>query len=241
MERSNRTDSLFNFLTAWVLTGVLCIGIWAITIYINPQSVLNPARPVILPPTSTATNTPTATLQLLAPTFTPAPTNTRVPTSTPNPSATPLPTFTPFTIVTPTETPFTPTPEPDYAYVPFDDHPLPIQNVVHQDLGCSWMGVGGQVIDENGAPILGLVVQLRGTLAGDTIDMLTLTGTAAQFGYGPSGYEFVLADEPVPSSSALYIQLLDQSGAPLSDQILFDTYADCNRNLILISFVGADT
>ena len=134
-----------------------------------------------------------------------------------------------------------PTVAPNYAYEPFDDHPLAIQNVVHQDLGCNWMGVGGQVIDERGAPILGLVVHLSGTLAGRTIDMLTLTGSAAQFGYGPSGYEFVLADEPVPSSSEMYIQLLDQSGAPLSDQILFNTFADCNRNLILISFVSSDS
>jgi hypothetical protein len=120
-------------------------------------------------------------------------------------------------------------------------HPLAIQNVVHQDLGCNWMGVGGQVIDERGAPILGLVVHLTGTLDGRSVDMLTLTGSAAQFGYGPSGYEFALADEPIPSSNQMYVQLLDQSGAPLSDQILFTTFADCNRNLILISFVSSDS
>ena len=104
-------------------------------------------------------------------------------------------------------------------------------------MGCSLMGVGGQVVDAKGAPQLGLVVKLHGTLAGQAIDMLTLTGSAAQFGYGPSGYEFVLADEPVPSSNELYIQILDQEGGPLSAQIVFNTFADCSRNLILISFV----
>jgi len=238
MDRGSR-DNLFNFLTMLMLVGIGCIGIWFLSVFTNPQSPVNPFKPIILPPTSTPTVTPTATLPLLAPTFTPQPTSTSPATSPPNPTATPLPTFTPFTIVTPPTG--SPTPAPDYAYVPFDDHPLPIQNVVHQDLGCNWLGVGGQVIDDRGAPILGLVVHLSGTLAGRTVDMLTLTGSAAQFGYGPSGYEFALADEPVPSSNEMYVQLLDQSGAPLSDQILFNTFADCNRNLILISFVSSDS
>ncbi|HUF39041.1 MAG TPA: hypothetical protein VMN57_11000 [Anaerolineales bacterium] len=231
-------DNLFNFLTLLVLVGVGCIGLWFVSIFLNPQTSVNPFKPIVPLPTATVTVTPTATLPLLVPTFTPQATATAQPTFTPNPTATPLPTFTPFSIVTPPTG--EPTTAPDFAYVPFDDHPLAIQNVVHQDLGCNWMGVGGQVIDERGAPILGLVVQLFGTLAGRPIDMLTLTGTAAQFGYGPSGYEFKLADEPVPSSSEMYVQLLDQSGAPLSGQILFTTFADCNRNLILISFVSSD-
>jgi hypothetical protein len=238
MERGSR-DNLFNFLTWLIITGMACIFFWFIAVFANPQTAVNPFKPLILLPTSTASVTPTATLPLLAPTFTPQPSATTQPTFTPNPTATPLPTYTPFTIVTPPTG--SPTPVPDYPFQPFDDHPLAIQNVVHQDLGCSWLGVGGQVIDERGAPILGLVVHLSGTLAGRTIDMLTLTGSAAQFGYGPSGYEFVLADEPVPSSNEMYVQLLDQSGEPLSAQILFSTFADCNRNLILISFEGSES
>lgn len=237
MGQENRSDRLFNVLTILMLVGVLCVGSWFLMVYSNPQSFVNPFSPVILPPSSTPTLTPTATLNLLAPTFTPQPTSTPEPTRPPNPTATPLPTFTPFSIVTPPTEEVTPTATPVYAFEPLDDHPLAIQNVTHQDLGCSWMGIGGQVLDSNGAPLVGLVVKLSGTLAGEVIDMLTLTGSAAQFGYGPSGYEFVLADEPVPSSSELYIQLLDQAGGPLSDRIVFNTFADCSRNLILISFV----
>jgi hypothetical protein len=32
------------------------------------------------------------------------------------------------------------------------------------------------------------------------------------------------------------VQLFDQSMAPLSERVFFDTYDDCSQNLILINF-----
>jgi len=32
------------------------------------------------------------------------------------------------------------------------------------------------------------------------------------------------------------VQLLDQAGAPLSEKIYFETFEDCNRNLVFINF-----
>jgi hypothetical protein len=64
--------------------------------------------------------------------------------------------------------------------------------------------------------------------------MMSLTGVALN--YGPSGFEFQLAGKPVASKKTLWTQLLDQEGLPVSDRVFFDTYADCNRNLILINF-----
>jgi hypothetical protein len=98
------------------------------------------------------------------------------------------------------------------------------------------MGVGGQAIDLSGAPVLGLVVQLGGNLQGNLLDLLSLTGSAAQFGYGPGGYEFTLADEPITTDETLYVQLLDQAGQPLSDRVFFDTTDSCEQNLVLINF-----
>ena len=54
--------------------------------------------------------------------------------------------------------------------------------------------------------------------------------------YGPGSYEFVLGDQPVDSTQALWVQLFDQAMLPLSDQVYFDTFADCDKNLILINF-----
>jgi hypothetical protein len=64
--------------------------------------------------------------------------------------------------------------------------------------------------------------------------MMTLSGVALT--YGRSGYEFKLADAPIASKGVLWLQLLSQAGIPLSDKIYFDTYNDCNKNLIIIDF-----
>ena len=238
---SRRASSalIFNLLTVLMLMGICVVLGYFVIVFNNPQSLINPYRPIIIPtipPTPTITNTPIQ----LPPTFTPVPTRTPQPTDTPNPSATPLPTFTPFTLFTPVPGEETPTPESKYPYLVQAGNPIQVQNVTHPELGCEWMGVGGQAIDQNGAPIVGLVVQLGGTLGGFTQDMLTLTGSAAQFGYGPGGYEFKLGDGPVASNDSLYVQLLDQEGLPLSDKIFFDTSADCEKVLILVNFVAQE-
>ena len=96
------------------------------------------------------------------------------------------------------------------------------------------MGVAGQVFDLQGAPAVGYTIQLGGAIANKTIDQLSLSGTALQ--YGTAGFEFTLAERPAASSKTLWIQLLDQAGLPLSARAFFDTFNDCTKNLILISF-----
>jgi hypothetical protein len=233
--KSSGGEALFNFLTILMLVGVLCVSGYFLIVYLNPQTPLNPYAPVpTIVPSPTATITPIQ----LPPTFTPAPTKTPAPTNTPRPTSTELPTQTPFSIVTPTVDPnITPTATPNFRFAVQPGNPLAIQNVVHPELGCSWMGVGGQAVDLSGAPLVGLVVGLGGVLETRTFDLLTLTGTAAQFGYGPGGYEFKLADAPLGSAGTLFVQLMDQDGTALSDRVFFDTFADCDRNLILVNFV----
>jgi hypothetical protein len=97
------------------------------------------------------------------------------------------------------------------------------------------MGVAGQVFDLRGGPVIGLLVQMGGTLEGKLLDTQTsMTGIARQ--YGESGFEFPIAERVVASNNNLWIQLLDQAGLPLSDKIYFSTSDDCKKNLILISF-----
>jgi hypothetical protein len=41
---------------------------------------------------------------------------------------------------------------------------------------------------------------------------------------------------PVASNDTLYLQLLDQAGLPLSDNVYIDTFNDCKKNLVLVRF-----
>jgi hypothetical protein len=87
----------------------------------------------------------------------------------------------------------------------------------------------------NGEAVRGLFVQLGGSMPGEvSMDNLVMTGLAPQ--YGPGGFEFTLADKPVASNGTLWIQLLDQQNLPLSDRIYFNTFDDCQKNLIIIFF-----
>ena len=97
------------------------------------------------------------------------------------------------------------------------------------------MGVAGQVLDLSGAPVsTGVVIQLSGVYGGTFVEKTSLTGIAPQ--YGPAGYEFYRGDTPTASNNTLWVQLLDQAGAPLSEKINFETYEDCERNLVFINF-----
>jgi hypothetical protein len=145
------------------------------------------------------------------------------------------PTPTPVTI-TPTFSPEPPAPAEGYRFEVRQGSPKAIPNIYHPELACNWMGVGGQAVDMSNAPVTGLIIRLGGSLPGIVIPehMMSLTGVALN--YGRAGYEFKLADQPVASKKLLWVQLLDQSGGPLSDKIYFDTYDSCDKNLIIIDF-----
>jgi len=113
--------------------------------------------------------------------------------------------------------------------------PVGLPAFVHTNLGCGWMGVGGQVFALDSTPVQGLVVEMGGTLEGQAISQLSLTGAASD--WGPGGYEFTLASQPVESSGTLWLRALDLSGKPVSDKIYFTTYQDCSKNQVMINFI----
>ena len=238
--RSNRSGggcfgSLLNILTLFLLVGVACVVVGFFTIFTNPQA--NPIerlRPVLIP-TVAPTVTPTITPQQLPPTFTSEPTETPLPTITSRPSSTPIPTETQFSLVTPPTANPNATATPIFPYIIDAKHPLYLDyNVIPNSLGCGFMGVGGQIFDKNNTPQKGLIIELGGTLQGLAVAGLAVSGTAQS--YGLSGYELPIADGPIASSKTLYIQVRDQAGVPVSDKIFFDTFDDCAKNLILITF-----
>ncbi len=104
----------------------------------------------------------------------------------------------------------------------------------HPDLACNWFGVGGSVLGVDNKPLINQTVQLGGMLGKTSISMLQVSGYAS--GYGGAGYEFKLGEKPVPSSKTLWIQLFDNTGKALTNRIYFDTYDDCDRNLVRITF-----
>ncbi|MGE5124133.1 MAG: hypothetical protein ACM3H7_06410, partial [Acidobacteriaceae bacterium] len=98
-----------------------------------------------------------------------------------------------------------------------------------------WTGVAGQASSLNGEAVRGLFVQLGGSMPGaDVVNKQVMTGLAEE--YGPGGFEITVANEMLASNQSLWIQLLDQQNLPLSDRVYFDTFADCEQNLIIIYF-----
>lgn len=109
--------------------------------------------------------------------------------------------------------------------------------IFYPELGCSYFGVGGEAVDANNGPYKFGIVKLGGTLNGETIDpskYTTVTGVATNF--GQAGFEIVFAMPPVNSNKTLWIQMFDVADMPQSDRIYFNTYSDCEKNLIQVRF-----
>ena len=247
-KQTDRTGCIWNFLSILVVLGMGLVAGFFVFLYLNPSTPLNPFPPQMAQPAPIASPSPadlptelsilpsvTPTLKEFPPTWTVTASLLPTMTFTPKPVT---PTSTPVVLVTagPTDTSTPTAKSPTKAPLPFVLQGTPVgvsSTIMHPDSGCKWFGVGGQVFDLKGSPIVGYTIQLGGTLGDAKLDLLSLTGTALQ--YGPAGYEFVISDKPANSKKTLWIQLLDQAGLPLSSRITFDTFEDCQKNLILVN------
>jgi hypothetical protein len=232
--RIRSSGTVWNVLTILVLVTLLCVVSFFVLIFINPNSSLNPFPPPTFNPadaTATFTVTPRFTL---VPSWTP--TNGLIQTTdTPSPSSTPMVTHS--VVENPTLIASTPAGNTNsFAFELQQGSPSAIAGTeFHPEAGCNWSGVAGQATSLNGEAVKGLFVQLGGSMPGvASMDNLIMTGLAPQ--YGPGGFEFTLADKLIASEGTLWIQLQDQQNLPLSDRIYFNTYDDCQKNLIIIYF-----
>jgi hypothetical protein len=229
-------DWLWNLLTIFILLAALGIIAVVAQIYNNPSSALNPFPfPTLIPTLFIPTRTPmpaTPTATAVAATVTPQVTIT--------PSYTPLPT--PTAIQATPLGPDKPTPTAtvrgstgQFSFV-VEGEPRGIESsLLNPGRTCQWMGIAGQVNDLQNRPVpLGIIVQLNGAIDGKVLNLTNLTGTARQ--YGESGYEFTLAERSLATKGQVSIRLLNQEGIPISDRVYFDTFAECNKNLIIINF-----
>jgi hypothetical protein len=224
---------VWNILTVLVLISALCIGAVYVMIFTNPNSSLNPLKPI---PVDTQISLPTVTItpRQLPPTWTPTPSLTPAPTNTPWPTNTLVPTSTPIGADTDTPGPINTAGPMGFELQPGDPSAIPAR-AYHPGIGCNFMGASGQALDVRSNAVEGLVVQLGGSLEGRLFEtQVTLTGLVAS---GDGRYEFTISDHPISSKQTLWVQLFDQSGlVAMSDKIFFDTYDDCERNLIIINF-----
>lgn len=198
-------SAMWNVASLFTLLATLCAGGWFTQIFLDPQSGLNP-----LPPVATA-----ALTQVVLPSATNESAATETATSEP-PTATPEAAVNSFQIQ--------------------EGSPVALDSsVFHPELGCNFLGVAGQVFDVNGMPVNGLRIHVTGTLAGNAVSELGVTGAATQYGTG-SYYEIQLADAPTVSEGTLQIAVLDANDQPISPRVTFSTTDSCQQNLILINF-----
>jgi hypothetical protein len=127
-----------------------------------------------------------------------------------------------------------PSPTPTWTRSPFrftvqGDIPFAVANL--NLAGCNWMGIGGQVSDLRGAPLIGYVVHLDG----GGLNANSLSGTQPQ--YGPAGYEFKLASAPKTTIGLYRVQLRDPQNVPVSDWVTVNTFDDCAKNVLLVNFL----
>ncbi len=203
---------------------------------INPAS--DKVEPTDLPATQPdETNEPgfTATYTDVPSSPTQAVSATVLPSSTPTPMPSSTATFTPTYTYTPTPT-FTPTAVP---YVLQQLNPYYLANFTHQEDGCSWMGVAGQIFNKNGQVQKEIVIKAGGSINGVAVieDMvMPLTDPEIDLAYGPGGFEITLAIKVAATDAEAWIQLYSLTGDPLSERIYLVTYDDCLKNLILMNF-----
>jgi hypothetical protein len=114
--------------------------------------------------------------------------------------------------------------------------PVYIQNFAHTDESCNWLGIAGQIFDAKNQTLNNLVINVRGLLDETEIDLISVTGIPEADVYGPGGYEIKIADSALKSEKTLTIQVFDINGNIMSIPISFNTFSDCDKNLVIINF-----
>jgi hypothetical protein len=122
-------------------------------------------------------------------------------------------------------------PATNYLYGIQPGSPVRTSSWLHD---CKWMGVAGQVFSSTGNPVDNIIVEAGGRLIGRPVLGLSITGL--DNGYGPGGYEIMLANQPLKSTQLIWVQLKDIAGQPLSPQIYIDTSEICAENLVILNF-----
>jgi hypothetical protein len=85
---------------------------------------------------------------------------------------------------------------------------------------------------------LDLIVIAGQDSAGESNQWAARTGLSTQ--YGPGGYEIQFTGQSTATTQDYWVQVLSPTGDILSERVRFDTFDDCDRNLVLVNFVALD-
>jgi hypothetical protein len=227
---ASRKDRIFNMLSVLLLIVLGIVIIVFLVFFTNPSAVPASFQLPTLPSRLVLPSPTTTEVQYFPPTWTVTPAEIQgIMTNTP------LPPQLGVTVIPQQTSTLEPTVAGGYPFQLQGDPTGMKSTIFKPNSNCSWLGVAGNVYDLQGRPVQGIIVQMGGSYNYQKIqEAFTLTGLARS--YGESGYEFTIANVITQSSRTIWIQLVDQAAIPLSAKIYFDTYADCNRNLILINF-----
>ncbi|HEX2621737.1 MAG TPA: hypothetical protein VHL11_16380, partial [Phototrophicaceae bacterium] len=249
-----RSATIFNaisllFLILTIVVIVVVGGIMISPVPVEEIGEIPTTVPDDLFPTNTPTFTHTATFTATFPptltstfTYTPSITPSVTPSLTPTITLSPTITFTPTITLTPsiTNTLPTDTPSGPTETLPPTVSPYlfglrePVRYVPNfaNTLGCSWEGIGGQVIDLNDQEVLPGTYQIR-VFGGDIQDKITLVGSNSL--YGPiSGWEVQVAS--IVNSTTYFVRLETINGTPISENLQVPFFADCARNVAIVNF-----
>jgi hypothetical protein len=205
--------------------------------------------------TPTSSQTPTSTATIPSPTVTPTFTPTKTVTLTVTSTVTPLlqrktptktiPSSTPLiqlnaeetkiigTLKAATETLPTITATPDMWFEIIGKPGTMDANLIYENAGCTWAGVGGNITDSRGDPIIGIRIQIGGFENNEIRE-----GLSGQFpAYGESGFEITIARPVRTFTDPLWIQLLNDHEIPISEKIYFKPSDHCEKSLILMNFI----
>ncbi len=223
-------DRLLNRLT-WLVLGLTALVLACyLIIFLVPSFPLNPWPPFAQAQLSTVapTQTPRSTLP---PTWTPTPPQTYQPLAT-RPPDTPVPTRTPRATLTPTKSPALPTKSP-YKFTTVKP---PVLTSDPYGAACgNWGGVGGQVLDLNGAPLAGVSVVGWGGPIPEQQKRVFVSGSDARinkFYNGDGAYELYIG---APGDFDFFVVVYEK-GRPVSPVVKVRMVNDCSRDLALINF-----
>lgn len=239
------SNLVYNVLTMAFIAA--SIGLIAVVVLLvrDPNTPLNPFSPqAAQQPTVEPTNVVT---EDIAPAASPTVDPTRQATPTTDPAAAqPVATVTPVVLPTaaPSATPVTPQVTATGASAPIgsvnstpSQYPFVLENgevTARAYTGaerCEFLGVAGQVFNQNGEPVVGIPVVVEGD---EFFENLVLTGSAPR--YGQSGYEVRLNDAPIEATFT--VQLWSDTGFQISEPVAIETTESCEENLIIVNFVA---
>lgn len=204
---AKRGSCFYNLVTVLALLGSCASVVWIATIWVDPQTALNPFPPA------------TRFVQV---------------TATPGDPAQVLPTPDEsgqiFIVITdtPAVTFDTPAPvtESPYPFIVLD----PVLYVPNaNDFGCNWWSIAGTVTDLNGQALNGYRIRI----SGDGVNETVFSGAALTFGAG--GYELPLIG--TPQAADFTVQLFSAQEVALSEPISVQTRADCEGNVTIVNFI----